>query len=351
VAAFIEIGGAYDNVFIDVLCGVMPKKKLPVGLFRFLRNLLWCKTLVFYVGGVESLTLTGYKGLPQGSVQSPLLYICLDLVWIDSSHRDVIFSNMRISLSVSFSMIGLTITATKSEVVLFSRKHLQPVVSIRVNGRLLPQAVSFKYLGVFYDTGLKWGAQAKYVQKRCLQRLNLLKSIAGVWWGAQPRCMLLLHKGLIGSVLDYASVCYSGMAKTHMLRLERVQYRGIRLALGLMCSTPNNSLEVLSGRCIQGYSSVLSMDITPSTSFVISVSRIMSGHSSVRSHLDRFRIVEDPMCVCLKDYESVDHLIWHCERFGSERHRIIDALAELNVLHGTPVRDLCGLRNWSAIKY
>jgi hypothetical protein len=59
--------------------------------------------------------------------------------------------------------------------------------------------------------------------------------------------MLLLYKGLIGSVLDYASVCYSGMAKTHMLRLERVQYRGIRLALGLMCSTSNNSLGVLSG--------------------------------------------------------------------------------------------------------
>jgi hypothetical protein len=28
----------------------------------------------FYVGGVECMTLTGYKGLPQGSVLSPLLY-------------------------------------------------------------------------------------------------------------------------------------------------------------------------------------------------------------------------------------------------------------------------------------
>jgi hypothetical protein len=50
--------------------------------------------------------------------------------------------------------------------------------------------------------------------------------------------MLLLHKGLIGSVLDYASVCYS---------VARVQYRDIRLALGLMCSNPNNSQLVLSG--------------------------------------------------------------------------------------------------------
>jgi hypothetical protein len=85
--------------------------------------------------------------------------------------------------------------------------------------------------------------------------------------------------------------------------------------------------------------------------FVISVSRIMSEHSSVRSYLERFRIVEDLMCVCLKDFETVDHLIWHCERFGSERHRLIDALSKLDVLHGTPLRDLCGPRKWSAIKY
>jgi hypothetical protein len=66
--------------------------------------------------------------------------------------------------------------------------------------------------------------------------------------------------------------------------------------------------------------------------------------------LDRFGIVEGAMCVCLQDYETVDHLIWHCERFGSERHRLMDALPELDVQHGTPVRNLCGLRKWSAVK-
>jgi hypothetical protein len=81
-------------------------------------------------------------------------------------------------------------------------------------------------------------------------------------------------------------------------------------------------------------------------SFVTSVSRLMSGHSSVRSHLHIFGIVEGPMCV--QDYETVDHLIWHCERFGSERHRLIDALSELDVLHGTPVRDLPSNVVWTS---
>jgi hypothetical protein len=67
------------------------------------------------------------------------------------------------------------------------------------------------------------------------------------WWGAYPRCTLLLHKGLMRSILDYVSVCYSGMVRTHFLRLERLQFRGLSLALGSMQSTPNNSLGVLSG--------------------------------------------------------------------------------------------------------
>jgi hypothetical protein len=49
--------------------------------------------------------------------------------------------------------------------------------------------------------------------------------------------------------------------------------------------------------------------------FVCTVSRFLSGHCSVRSHLARFRIVEDLICVGAGDYETMDHLIWHCERF------------------------------------
>jgi hypothetical protein len=32
-------------------------------------------------------------------------------------------------------------------------------------------------------------------------------------------------------------------------------------------------------------------------------------------------------------------LIWHCERFRLERHRLIDALAAPNVSIGIPIRD------------
>jgi hypothetical protein len=75
----------------------------------------------------------------------------------------------------------------------------------------------------------------------------------------------------------------------------------------------------------------------------------MSGHCAARSHLSRFGIVEGAMCVCLKDYETVDHLLWYCERFEAERHRLTDAFTALDVQRGTPVRDLCALKKWRAM--
>jgi hypothetical protein len=142
---------------------------------------------------------TSYKGLPKGSVLSPFLYNVIgdDLV-VYVTHRLIevargLIQTACTSLAVFFSSMGLTISSGST--------------------------------------------QTKYVKRRCLQRINLLKSVAGVSWGAHPFCMLLLYRGLIGSVLEYGSVCYAGMAKTQMLLLERIQYR----------STSNNSLGVLSG--------------------------------------------------------------------------------------------------------
>jgi hypothetical protein len=72
-----------------------------------------------------------------------------------------------------------------------------------------------------------------------------------------------------------------------------------------------------------------------------------------RSHLIRFKIVEEAMCECLKDYETVDHLIRHCERFETERRRLTDTLTALDVQLRTPagrVRDLCVLKKWHAME-
>jgi hypothetical protein len=81
-----------------------------------------------------------------------------------------------------FDMVGLTISAVKSEAMVFSRKHHKLDVTLWIDGRRLPQAKEFKYLGIFFDSGLCCSTQVRYVQRLCLQRLNFIRSIAGTWW-------------------------------------------------------------------------------------------------------------------------------------------------------------------------
>jgi hypothetical protein len=199
---------------------------------------------VFYVGDIEYMSRTAYRGLPQESVLSSFLSSLLgsgvDRFILQYADEVVVYDSQRImenaralvqtaclALKDFFDMVGLTISAVKSEAMVFSRKHHKPDVTLWIDGRRLPFT---KYPGVFFDSGLRWNTQVMYVQRRCLQRLNFTRSIAGTWLRAHPRCMLLLYKGLVGSILDFASECYSEMARTHFLKLERLQYRSLRIA-------------------------------------------------------------------------------------------------------------------------
>jgi hypothetical protein len=93
------------------------------------------------------MSCTEYKGLPQGSVLSPFLYSLLgsgvdrfnparcgipqyvDDVVVYASHR-IMENGMLGSQGFFFDMVGLTV---KSEVMVFSRKHHKPDVTLWID--------------------------------------------------------------------------------------------------------------------------------------------------------------------------------------------------------------------------
>jgi hypothetical protein len=136
------------------------------------------------------MTLIDNKGLLQGLVLSPFLYNSIgsyadrfipsgcgflqyadDLV-VYMAHR--LFNVTRglvqtacTSLNVFFSSMGLTISASKSEVMLFTTKHKRLPILVRIGSYVLPQTTCFKYLGIFLDSGLRWSCHVKNVRRRC----------------------------------------------------------------------------------------------------------------------------------------------------------------------------------------
>jgi len=46
---------------------------------------------------------------------------------------------------------------------------------------------------------------------------------------------------------------------------------------------------------------------------------VLSGHGKTRAYLYRFNLREDAKCVCDKDDQTMDHLLFHCTKTSTQR--------------------------------
>ena len=55
--------------------------------------------------------------------------------------------------------------------------------------------------------------------------------------------LIRLYNILVRSIVDYGSLIYGTAANTHLRTIDRIQYAGIRIAVGAIKSTPVQLLE------------------------------------------------------------------------------------------------------------
>ena len=46
---------------------------------------------------------------------------------------------------------------------------------------------------------------------------------------------------------------------------------------------------------------------------------VLSGHGKTRAYLYRFNLREDAKCICDKDDQTMDHLLFHCTKTSTQR--------------------------------
>jgi hypothetical protein len=51
----------------------------------------------------------------------------------------------------------------------------------------------------------------------------------------------------------------------------------------------------------------------------IYVSTTVTGHGKMRLYFHRFKIIEDPTCLCEISPQTTDHLLWECELLRKQR--------------------------------
>jgi len=73
-ALFLDIRAAYDNVIPSILLETIDNLKIPIGYKKFIGNILNLRHIEIYESGFLQGKRTLYRGLPQGSVLSPILF-------------------------------------------------------------------------------------------------------------------------------------------------------------------------------------------------------------------------------------------------------------------------------------
>lgn len=218
----------------------------------------------------ESLeTRLVWKGLPQGSVLSPILYNiytssieyslnndCYILQYADDlalyvtndSIPDAATSLNTSLISMNNFLVehGLDLSPPKSAIMIFSRKRQIPEINIKLNDQTVPIRNKVKFLGVYLDPKLTGIYHAEYLARRCERAIPILKALAGVWWGSHPFCLRLVYNALIRSILDYGSYLFPPCSKMAFDKLDKIQLSCLRIVIGCMKSSPSNAVQVES---------------------------------------------------------------------------------------------------------
>ena len=105
---------------------------------------------------------------------------------------------------------GFRFSKTKTLYVHICQKrglHLDPQLFLVVE--------ETKFLGVIFDRKLSFIPHLKYVKRKALNALSILKVIGNTEWGADRKVMLRLYRTLIRSKLDYGCIVYGSARKTY----------------------------------------------------------------------------------------------------------------------------------------
>lgn len=267
VAAFLDISAAYDNVVITILKNKLLTLKVPLLLVNFIINILSERTITINLNDSTKLSRTLFRGLPQGSVLSPLLYNIYTydlekalngsvsvlqyaddlLLYTSDASLDNACNTLTYSLNLLKSWLncnGLELSTSKSSVVVFSRRRIPPDIVVKYNNLPLPVATHAKFLGVILDSKLTGAPYYDHIVAKCERMLNIVRCLSGVWWGAHPFSMKLFYNALIRSVLDYGTFLLESGSVMGIKKLDVIQSKALRIITGSMKSSPVNALQV-----------------------------------------------------------------------------------------------------------
>ena len=277
----------------------------------------------------------------------------------------------------------ISFNESKSKVMLVSRQNRWngKEVNVLLNGKRLDQADTIKYLGIYLDDKLNFKNHMDHVTTRCMNLVHALSRSAKQNWGLGHKSLRTIYTGAILPIMSYgAPVWISALMSSEIYRkkYKRVQ-RLINIKIAKACRTISYEAsctltgelpiciklkEITSiyakiktlkeaktdtdtkaakliilndakkqslieweeewrlttkGAMTKEYFPTITCRLGKNMSHSRGLSIFLTGHGGINSYLHRFKLKDEPKCICSESEQTVDHLIYECSVLEEER--------------------------------
>jgi hypothetical protein len=265
---YLDIEGAFDSVWHDGLLFKLHSVGVGDQMLAWLYSYFQNRTVQVQVGVNKSEPKSVRVGVPQGAVLSPTLFNVMlhdlplsprvklvgyadDITLFVNGHSLI---EARGYMQRYLDEIGkwctrwqLKLNPARCSYQVFTSCCSTPAVSLRVSNRNIQYVVHQKVLRFYFDSPhLNFKEHVRQTRIACLKRLQVLRALSSVKWGALRQLLRRIYVAFIRSRMEYGSTILGNISKSLLNQLETVQNSALRYILGACRTTPVLSLQVES---------------------------------------------------------------------------------------------------------
>jgi len=272
-ALFVDISGAFDNLWWPALLVRLEEQRIPRHLYDILKDYLSQRSVEVQTPlGTYKKPVT--RGCPQGSVLGPFLWnlvmdTCIQklkpfatavlayaddllVLWQCRSRLHLEEQGRVIcrQLQEWCELNKLTVAPDKSALMVFPIKEpktlrRQPIV--KINGHTIPVVRETVYLGVRLDLFLHYRSHLRLQTHKAIKAVSRVASLAKRDYSLTPEKQRILYKGIFEGIALYACGVWAHRIhlKTYAMILLRAQRTALVRLFGAYADTPLEALTLI----------------------------------------------------------------------------------------------------------